>query len=560
MKILIADDSRLDRLILSEQLKQRGDTVVEAFNGKEAVDKFISEKPDLILMDVVMPELDGIEATAKIKSLSAERWIPIIMLTASLRIEDIKKGVEAGADDYLGKPFNWIVLSEKLKIFNRIKMMQDKILVTVGELEKYKGEKERENRFAERVMSNHLQQIDSKYEKIRHCVIPSGDLSGDVVTAMHSPTGNLYVLLADGMGHGLPAGLCVSFIVDIFHAMTKKGFPIGRIVEDMNQKLLHSIPYGYFVAAAVTCINYSEKTIEIWNGGLPAPLFITPDGSSIQAFSSLHPPLGVLKGEEFSSETEKYGWNEGGGLYLFSDGYFQVTDSDRVQFTEKDLEKTLIEIPAGERFNFLRSKALILKNQYSKQDDISLIEVLCDNHLDPLLFKKSLPSVNNKNFEHFSFRIHLEATVLKKISIIPCIYQMLFEASLEKEKIDQFIIILTELYLNALEHGLLKLDSKIKSNKDGFSKYQRLRQIRINDLKSGFIDIEITTERINGLFFMKLVMTNNGDEFSPDDFLNSPEDASSENKHGRGIRLVKALAERLAYFDHGKRVEVSYLI
>jgi CheY-like chemotaxis protein len=559
MKILIADDSRLDRLILSEQLKQRGDTVIEALNGKEAVDKFVSEKPDLILMDVVMPELNGIEATAKIKLLSGDRWIPIIMLTASLRIEDIKNGVEAGADDYLGKPFNWMVLNEKLKIFSRIKVMQDKILMTLGELENYKSEKERENRFAEKVLSSHLQQIGSKYEKIRHCVIPSGDLSGDVVTAMHSPTGNLYLLLADGMGHGLPAGLCVSFIVDIFHAMTKKGFPIRRIIEDMNRKLLHSIPYGYFVASVVALIDYNEKTVEIWNGGLPAPLFITSDGKSVQSFSSQHPPLGILKGDEFSSDTEKISWKEEGGLYLFSDGFFQITDSDRFHLTEKELEEILISLPAKERFNYLRSQALILKSQNRKQDDISLVEILCDDNSSLGRFKRNDPLQNNKTFDKFSFQINLEATILKKISIVPFMYQMLAEAALEKEKIDQFIIILTELYLNALEHGLLKLDSKIKNKKDGFAQYHKLRQMRMNDLQSGCIHISLSSETINDLCYLKLVMTNSGDEFIAEEILNS-ENAALEKQYGRGIQLVKALADRLAYFDHGKRVEVFYLI
>lgn len=126
MKVLLADDSASIRMLLEAQIRAAGHAVVCASNGREAVDAFEREHPDVCLLDVVMPDVDGYEAARKIRALCDERgdWVPIIFLSAMVNAADVVKGIECGGDDYLTKPVNPMVLNAKLDAMSRIARMR----------------------------------------------------------------------------------------------------------------------------------------------------------------------------------------------------------------------------------------------------------------------------------------------------------------------------------------------------------------------------------------------------------------------------------------------------
>lgn len=106
MKVLIADDELRLRKVVSLHLKKSGFEVIEAGNGKQALSMAQETSPDVIVLDVMMPEMTGLEACSAIKKLPEFQSVPIILLTAMADSEDVKKGHEAGADAYLTKPFS----------------------------------------------------------------------------------------------------------------------------------------------------------------------------------------------------------------------------------------------------------------------------------------------------------------------------------------------------------------------------------------------------------------------------------------------------------------------
>ena len=122
MKILIADDNTSDRLLLKKIISKQGHTVIEAENGKLAIDSYVKEAPDIILMDVLMPELDGKEAAKEIKRLAGEDLIPIIFLTSLIDAQSLADCLESG-DDFLSKPYNHIILKAKIDAFVRMRTM-----------------------------------------------------------------------------------------------------------------------------------------------------------------------------------------------------------------------------------------------------------------------------------------------------------------------------------------------------------------------------------------------------------------------------------------------------
>ena len=127
MRILLVEDSRSNAQLLIAFLKEQGYLVDHAVNGREAIDHFKAQAPDLVLMDVVMPEMDGIEATRRIKALGGTRWVPVILMTSLSAKEEIIAGFAAGADDYLIKPIIFEVLQARMRSMQRIATMQDSL-------------------------------------------------------------------------------------------------------------------------------------------------------------------------------------------------------------------------------------------------------------------------------------------------------------------------------------------------------------------------------------------------------------------------------------------------
>lgn len=113
-KILLVEDNEMNRDMLSRRLKRNGYDVVIAIDGQQGVDMAASEAPDLILMDMSLPVIDGWEATRRVKANEATRGIPVIALTAHAMAGDREKAIEAGCEDYDTKPVEITRLLEKI--------------------------------------------------------------------------------------------------------------------------------------------------------------------------------------------------------------------------------------------------------------------------------------------------------------------------------------------------------------------------------------------------------------------------------------------------------------
>src|SRR5436853_176172 len=115
VKILLVEDNEMNRDMLSRRLQRRGYSVISAFDGVQGRDLARSEAPDLILMDIGLPDMDGWEVTRSLKSVEDTRHIPIIALTAHALVTDRQKAFEVGCDDYDTKPVDFARLSEKME-------------------------------------------------------------------------------------------------------------------------------------------------------------------------------------------------------------------------------------------------------------------------------------------------------------------------------------------------------------------------------------------------------------------------------------------------------------
>jgi len=124
-KILVVDDNVANVELLEAYLGAANYDVIKAFDGQEGLDKVYETMPDLILLDIMMPRLDGYEVCRQIKEGEKTRFIPVVMITALTEMEAKIKGLDVGADDFLSKPFNRLELMARVRSLLRLKSLHD---------------------------------------------------------------------------------------------------------------------------------------------------------------------------------------------------------------------------------------------------------------------------------------------------------------------------------------------------------------------------------------------------------------------------------------------------
>jgi len=142
-KILVVDDTPRNVKLLADLLTVKGYAVVTAVSGREALAQVETQRPDLVLLDVVMPEMSGYEVCRKLREDSATVMLPVVMVTALDPAEERIKGIDAGADDFLTKPINQAELLARVKSLLRIKDLHDTVRAQAAELAEWNGTLER---------------------------------------------------------------------------------------------------------------------------------------------------------------------------------------------------------------------------------------------------------------------------------------------------------------------------------------------------------------------------------------------------------------------------------
>lgn len=136
MKTLVVEDTRTSLKVVCHYLERMGITPIPAENGTQAIDLFISERPDMVLLDIILPDLDGYEVARRLRQLEQPGdWTPILFLTSMTKDEDLEKGIAAGGDDYIYKPVSDVVLGAKIRAMQRIIQMRYSLLVLTRKLD-----------------------------------------------------------------------------------------------------------------------------------------------------------------------------------------------------------------------------------------------------------------------------------------------------------------------------------------------------------------------------------------------------------------------------------------
>lgn len=173
-KIMVVDDSELNQMMMESFLEPMGHNVILAGDGREALEKIAAEDPDLILLDVMMPEMDGFEVCRRLKQNERTRHTPVIMITALDKVEDNVRGIESGADDFLTRPFDAVILAARMKALLQSKALFD-------EIKKLEQLKEDLTRMIVHDLRTPLSSIKMSMEMLNASVTPGDGKSRDLI-------------------------------------------------------------------------------------------------------------------------------------------------------------------------------------------------------------------------------------------------------------------------------------------------------------------------------------------------------------------------------------------
>lgn len=548
LRVLIAEDSASDRMLLQSLLRRQGHEVIAVENGRLAVEAFVTQSPDLVLLDVMMPEMDGIEAARAMRALAGNNLIPIIFLTSLSKAHDLAACLEAGGDDFLSKPYNPVIIEAKIQAFDRLRRLHVEVQ---GQREHLIAEQQAAKLIFDRIIR--LGALDAPC--IRYLMSPMAIFDGDVLLAARQPDGDLLVLLGDFTGHGLPAAIGIMPLAEIFYGMGAKGFGLEAILREVNARLKAVLPASVFCCATAVHINYGDRYYEIWAGGLPDGVIFNRRSNGLTPIPSTHVPLGVLPPAQFQYSPLIMEMEEDSSLYLWSDGLVEAQSPEGEMFGEERLLDLFREGP-GDMFGRITAVLRDFTGSEAQHDDYSLVSVSPGDDVLPLSrhnrvrFPAYCPG-------HWALDYEIFAQSMKTQDPVPLLMHMLMQMPGLSSHGSAIGTILSELYSNALEHGLLGLSSGLKQDAEGFRRYYQLRSERLHALdENASIRIRIEVESVEQGGLLRLRMTDSGPGF---DFEAAAGGGGVPPYYGRGLKLLASLCRRVEYFPPGNDVLVEFI-
>lgn len=383
-KILIVDDEPFNVDYLEQELEGSDCEIVTAVNGRDALDKIQSEVPDLILLDIMMPIMDGFEVLSHLNADTSTRDIPVIVISASSDLQSVVKGIQMGAEDYLPKPFEPTLLMARVSSSLEKKHLRDlKDLYLKG--------LERELDIGREIQMDFLPaelpkvdgwEIDAFFKAAR-------EVAGDYYDFFLLPDGKLVCVIGDVCGKGVGAALFMTLFRSLIRATASSD--LSQSGKDINaftpaERLQHVISFtnnylndthgdaNMFSTIFIGIVNFQDNKLTYINCGNESPLLLR-GGKVIAALKSTGPAVGVIPEANFAAREIDMEPND--LLLAYTDGIPDALNVEHNSYGNNRLLSSLVGIDttSSDLLDRIQTELYQFIGSADQFDDITMIAI-----------------------------------------------------------------------------------------------------------------------------------------------------------------------------------------
>jgi sigma-B regulation protein RsbU (phosphoserine phosphatase) len=394
-KVLVVDDTPMNVKMLADILTFKGYQVVTAAGGREGLAKVESEMPDLVLLDVMMPDLDGYAVCRAIRAKPETAILPVVMVTALDPAQERVKGLDAGADDFLSKPINQPELLARVRSLLRIKQFHDQVQSQASELAEW-------NRTLEtRVQAAQVQLIEK--ERLEHelqlaadiqrsilpdelpevdgfsfgaCILPARQIGGDFYDVFRIGDDEMGLLIGDVADKGVPAALFMARTHALIMAEADKGISAGEVIALVNRHITRMHKTTQFVTVLYGILNLKTHELNYARAGHEPPLVLTADARVERLPHNRGVPLGLM--ENIVIDQRSVVLSPGTTLLMYTDGMLDCRNANGEPFGLERIKQTLgglVDLNAQRVCDLLFETLKNYQDGAKQDDDVALVAV-----------------------------------------------------------------------------------------------------------------------------------------------------------------------------------------
>lgn len=544
MRVLVVDDDEIFSEILANFLESKQCLVTCVYSLEDAEQLIAESNYDIYLIDSELKDGLGAELVPVIKAKQTKR--PCIMVTADDTPESITHYFKIGVDDYALKPVSVVLLWQKIIRCRTYYQKEEQLIKQRKKLELLIAERQHQENLAQHVfstISTRQNEVDKNWFSTH--VRSSDSFNGDFFYSTTAPNGSDFLFMADGTGHGLAAAISVLPLLTTFKGMVNKGFPLEYVLHEANKKVNEVLPDDRFICLTAIEVNPILRRISVFNAGMP-DIVLMRHNATIELLPSKSLALGILNDGDFEANIAEFDLSEFKHITFYSDGLIEQENKYRLPFTAQrvydiithcdQLGEPVLPAIVSEFERFLELVPL--------SDDLSLC------HVDLVLFSRSLElrrlpntapshSLVNATFE-------LCGDVLSSVDIVDLVDQVLRSLGVVGEFRQRVFTVAAEMIINALEHGVLKLNSNLKNDIEGFGQFLEEKEARLRQIKpDDFIKVHMVYD--SSLAQVKVTVTDCGEGYVGYNTSLQEVDKLS----GRGLALIKHISDEFSVISPG---------
>jgi two-component system sensor histidine kinase ChiS len=382
-KVLIIDDNKDKRELLAFILRRQDLIVMEADSGQKALKLVRKIKPDIILLDILMPGMNGYDVCSNLKSDPNLADVPVLFVTVLDQDQSRIKGLRMGGDDFITWPLNANELIARVNarirshrpIVNLRRTVQQQASLLQEERrdkEETSFELERARLIQQRLLS--VEFPDGFGVAFSEYCRPSRKVGGDFYDVMPANAGEIFVIMADVSGHGIPAAMLTGLLKVLFRTGVQDHGEPGRFLQWLNTEIARYLSAGEFLTAFVGLWKASGRRFRFAGAGHPPALLIASDGTQVDRLNVPEGVVGVTMERNFTQK--EIVLSLGQRLVCYTDGITEAMNRNQTLFGEDRLANVCahaMDHPLSEMVRIVFKEVDQFSDGTSQQDDQAVL-------------------------------------------------------------------------------------------------------------------------------------------------------------------------------------------